>query len=59
MMTTAVNNSPAELVAIIRAARLAGDRELERTAKRELHARFGITLKFQKPKRAGRTAVAQ
>jgi hypothetical protein len=33
-------------VAIIRAARLSGDRELERTAKRELSVRFGIRLTF-------------
>ena len=40
------SNSPAELVAIIRAARMSSDRELERSAKRELADRFGITLKF-------------
>ena len=41
-----INNSPAELVAIIRAARLCSDRELERSAKRELSERFGIKLTF-------------
>lgn len=41
-----VNNSPAELVAIIRAARLSNDRELERSAKRDLSERFGIKLTF-------------
>lgn len=35
------------LVAIIRAARLSGDRELERTAKRELSERFGVKLTFE------------
>jgi hypothetical protein len=34
------------LVAIIRAARLSGDRELERSAKRELSERFGVKLTF-------------
>ena len=41
-----VNNSPAELVAIARAARIAGDRELERAARGELRDRFGIALTF-------------
>lgn len=40
------NNSPTELVAIIRAARMSGDRELERSAKRDLVERFGIKLTF-------------
>lgn len=34
------------LVAIIRAARLSHDRELELSAKRELSERFGIKLTF-------------
>ena len=34
------------LVAIIRAARLSHDRELERSAKHELSERFGIKLTF-------------
>jgi hypothetical protein len=44
------NDSPASLVAIARAARLCGDRELERAAKRELRERFGIELSFSKKK---------
>lgn len=38
--------SPAALVAIIRAANLAGDRDLERAARRELKDRFSIELKI-------------
>lgn len=40
-------DSPAALVAIIRAARLGSDRDLERAARRELAERFGIRLTFQ------------
>ena len=43
---------PATLVAIIVAARRAGDRELERETRRQLDARFGVTLNFTQ---AGRT----
>lgn len=39
-------DSPAALVAIARAAKLAGDRDLERAARRELKERFGIELKL-------------
>ena len=39
-------NSPAELVAVARAARAVGDRELERTARKELQQQFGISIKF-------------
>lgn len=45
--------SPAELVAIARAAHVARDRDLERAAKRELLNQFGITIKFPRP-HAGR-----
>jgi hypothetical protein len=38
--------SPATLVAIIVAARRAGDRELERDARRQLQERFGVRLSF-------------
>ena len=51
-MTTADTrhtDSPASLVAIIRAARMAGDRELERAARRELSERHGIDLTFRRP----------
>lgn len=40
------DRSPAALVAIIRAARMAGDKDLERAAKQELSERFGIKLTF-------------
>lgn len=49
-----VNNSPAELVAIIRACRLAGDKRMERRARRELFERFGIRLSFDKKREAVR-----
>jgi hypothetical protein len=38
--------SPATLVAIIVAARKAGDRELEREAKRKLRERYGVHVRF-------------
>jgi hypothetical protein len=44
------NDSPATLVAIVVAARRAGDRELERHVKRQLQERFGLTLNFAKAK---------
>lgn len=37
---------PAELVAIARAAHLAGDRNLKKTAIDQLKDRFGISIKF-------------
>jgi hypothetical protein len=40
------SESPATLVAIIVAARRAGDRELERDARRCLEERFGVRLTF-------------
>ena len=40
------NDSPATLVAIIVAARRAGDRELERESRRRLRQRFGVNLIF-------------
>jgi hypothetical protein len=46
MSQSSTSDSPASLVAIARAARLCGDRELERAAKRELKERFGIELTF-------------
>lgn len=48
-MATATQNttdSPASLVAIVRAARLAGDRDLERVARQELRSRFGMDVTF-------------
>jgi len=44
------NSSPATLVAIIVAARNSKDRDLERTAKKELRERFGVNLTFQRSK---------
>jgi hypothetical protein len=43
------SDSPATLVAIIVAARRAGDRELEREARRQLEERFGVRLTFARP----------
>lgn len=40
------SNSPATLVAIIVAARRAGNRELERTMRRQLAQRFRVKLRF-------------
>jgi hypothetical protein len=42
-------DSPATLVAIIVAARRAGDRELEREARRQLEERCGVRLTFARP----------
>lgn len=39
-------DSPATLVAIVVAARRAGDRELEREARWKLEDRFGVRLSF-------------
>lgn len=38
--------SPASLVAIIVAARKAGDRELERESRSKLQERYGVKLQF-------------
>ena len=46
------------LVAIIRAARLTGDRELERSARQELSTRFGLKLTFaSNPRLSGKEAT--
>ncbi|MFT5324196.1 MAG: hypothetical protein ACI8P0_002056 [Planctomycetaceae bacterium] len=47
-MTSSDDNSRrlTALVAIIRAAHLSSDRDLERSAKRELTERFGMRLSF-------------
>lgn len=45
-----LNDSPSSLVAIIRAAHMAGDKRLERAARRELDERFGIKLTITTPK---------
>ena len=46
MSNAGPNDSPAALVAIIIAARRAGDRELERSARKELDRRFNVKLSF-------------
>jgi len=46
MARTSADESPATLVAIIIAARRAGDRELEREAREQLKERFGVNLQF-------------
>ena len=51
------DRSPAALVAIIRAARTAGDRDLEKAAKQELSERFGIKLTFANDPRLVRKEV--
>ena len=56
-MTT--NDSPAALVAIVVAARKAGDRELERAAKRELQERFGVKIGFARQSASPREAAAR
>lgn len=52
MANTALSQSPAELVAIARAAHLVGDRELKRSALAELKRRFGMTIHFGKSEAA-------
>jgi hypothetical protein len=47
------------LVAIIRAARLSLDRELELSAKRELSERFGIKLTFANDPRLEKREVSR
>ena len=49
--TETVNtNSPSTLVAIAWAAWTAGDRDLERAARRQLADRFGMTIGFPRKK---------
>jgi hypothetical protein len=50
MMTNepTVCDSPMALVAMLRAARIAGDKELERAARQRLLERFGIELVFRR-----------
>jgi hypothetical protein len=49
MSKTESLNSPAELVAIARAAHVVGDVDLKRAAVGALATRFGITIRFPKP----------
>jgi hypothetical protein len=51
MATESDLRSPATLVAIARAAHVVGDRDLEKSAKRELAESFGIEIKFPKAAR--------
>ena len=48
-MTATDTGSPATLVAILVAARRAGDRELERYARQQLHDQHAIRLTFARP----------
>lgn len=50
--TQTATNSPAALVAIAKAARQAGDRDLERAARRQLQERHGIRITFDRHKEA-------
>lgn len=54
---TACSDSPSTLVAIVRAARLSGDTDLERAARRELLERFGMRVQFDQHQT--REAVSQ
>ena len=49
MSKTESLNSPAELVAIARAAHVVGDVDLKRAAVGALATRFGIKIQFPKP----------
>ena len=46
--------SPPTLVAIMVAARRAGDRQLEKDARRKLEERFGVKLRFAREPRNGK-----
>jgi len=48
--------SPSTLVAILVAARRAGDRELEKDARQKLEERFGVKLNFARERRDGEEA---
>jgi len=50
MSEAGTTDSPASLVAIIVAARRAGDKDLERQARRELQRRFSLSVNFTRPK---------
>lgn len=50
-MSTTQNNSPSTLVAILVAARKAGDRKLEQNARRLLEDEFGIRVYFRRESR--------
>ena len=53
-MRNTEQESPATLVAILVAARRAGDRDLEKDARRKLEERFGVKLSFTKELQDGR-----
>jgi len=50
--------TPPSLLAIIRAARSIGDRDLERNARRELSDRFGIEVSFRRQNREDNRCTA-
>jgi hypothetical protein len=53
-MRNTEQESPSTLVAIIVAARRAGDRELEKDARRKLEERFGVKLNFARELQDGK-----
>jgi hypothetical protein len=57
--TSHSTDSPAALVAIARAARQAGDRDLERAARGQLSERFGITISFARRRESDTGNVEQ
>jgi hypothetical protein len=54
MMTQEGGPATATLVQIVVAARRAGDRELERQARRELQERHGVKISFARESRDGK-----
>jgi hypothetical protein len=52
-------DSPQALVAIARAAHLAGDRDLSRVARQQLRDEFGIDLRFLHPRPDHALALSQ
>jgi hypothetical protein len=52
------SRSPAELVAIARAAHAVGDRDLERSVKIELRESFGIEIRFPRASKQTTTEAA-
>jgi hypothetical protein len=53
-MRNAEQESPSTLVAILVAARRAGDREVEKDARRKLEERFGVKLNFARELQDGK-----
>ena len=53
-MRNTEQESPSTLVAIAVAARRAGDRELEKDARRKLEERFGVKMNFARERSDGK-----